>query len=89
MERRNFLARMGNTAFGALARRMGLRTAPDNPKADIEIHITPVEIEVAPRRIYVEPKEERGNYDAEVFLALHGWAPHLDVPCRQNHGLGH
>jgi hypothetical protein len=41
MERRNFLALMGNTAFGALARRMGLRTAPDNPKTDIEIHITP------------------------------------------------
>ncbi len=179
MERRNFLALIGTTAFAALARCMGLPTAPDNPKADIEIHISPVEIEVAPRKIikttgyngsapgpvlrlregqlvtvdvfnetkiselvhwhglfvpsnvdgseeegtpmvpaggmrrysfvprpsgtrwyhshvhagrdtkratytgqfgflYVEPKEEPGRYDAEVFLALHGWDPHLD-----------
>jgi FtsP/CotA-like multicopper oxidase with cupredoxin domain len=28
--------------------------------------------------LYVEPKEEPGQYDAEVFLALHGWDPHLD-----------
>jgi FtsP/CotA-like multicopper oxidase with cupredoxin domain len=179
MERRNFLGLMGTTAFAELARRMGLRTPPDNPKADITIHVSPIEIEVAPRRIikttgyngsapgpvlrlregqsvtvdvfnetrnsevvhwhglfvpsevdgseeegtpmvppggirrysfvprpsgtrwyhshvhagrdlkratytgqfgflYVEPKEEPGNYDAEVFLALHGWDPHLD-----------
>jgi FtsP/CotA-like multicopper oxidase with cupredoxin domain len=179
MERRNFLALMGTTAFAALTRRMGLPTAPDNSKADVEIHIAPVEIEVAPRKIiktsgyngsapgpvlrlregqlvtvdvfnetkiselvhwhglfvpsdvdgseeegtpliapggmrrysfvprpsgtrwyhshvhagrdmnratytgqfgflYVEPKEEPGQYDAEVFLALHGWDPHLD-----------
>jgi FtsP/CotA-like multicopper oxidase with cupredoxin domain len=179
MERRNFLALMGTAAFTQLTGRMGLRTPPDNPKADITIHISPVEIEVAPRRIikttgyngsapgpvlrlregqsvtvdvfnetrdsevvhwhglfipsevdgseeegtpmvppggirrysfvprpsgtrwyhshvhagrdlkratytgqfgflYVEPKEEPDNYDAEVFLALHGWDPHLD-----------
>jgi FtsP/CotA-like multicopper oxidase with cupredoxin domain len=27
----------------------------------------------------VEPKEEPGKYDAEVFLALHGWDPHLSA----------
>jgi FtsP/CotA-like multicopper oxidase with cupredoxin domain len=27
--------------------------------------------------LYVEPKEESGQYDAEVFLALHGWDPYL------------
>jgi len=27
--------------------------------------------------LYVEPKEEPGQYDAEVFLALHGWDPYL------------
>ena len=27
--------------------------------------------------LYVEPKEEPGRYDAEVFLALHGWEPCL------------
>lgn len=170
---------MGTTAFAELARCMGFQTAPGNPKADIELHVSPVDIEVAPRKIikttgyngsapgpvlrlregqsvtvdvfnetkipevvhwhglfvpsevdgseeegtpmvppggmrrysfvprpsgtrwyhshvhagrdmkratytgqfgflYVEPKEEPGRYDAEVFLALHGWDPHLD-----------
>ncbi len=27
--------------------------------------------------LYIEPKEEPGRYDAEVFLALHGWEPAL------------
>jgi FtsP/CotA-like multicopper oxidase with cupredoxin domain len=27
--------------------------------------------------LYVEPASEPGNYDAEVFLALHGWEPYL------------
>jgi FtsP/CotA-like multicopper oxidase with cupredoxin domain len=27
--------------------------------------------------LYVEPKEEPGQYDADVFLALHGWDPYL------------
>ena len=29
--------------------------------------------------LYVEPKEEPGQYDAEVFLALHGWDPYLST----------
>jgi len=29
--------------------------------------------------LYVEPKNEPGQYDAEVFLALHGWDPHLST----------
>jgi FtsP/CotA-like multicopper oxidase with cupredoxin domain len=178
MERRNFLALLGTTAFAELAGRMGLQTALQNPNADIELHISPVDIEVAPRKIvkttgyngsvpgpvlrlregrpvtvdvfnetkipelvhwhglfvpsdvdgseeegtpmvppggmrrysfvprpsgsrwyhshihagrdmkratytgqfgflYVEPKQEPGHYDAEVFLALHGWEPYL------------
>jgi FtsP/CotA-like multicopper oxidase with cupredoxin domain len=27
--------------------------------------------------LYVEPKEEPGQFDMEVFLALHGWNPYL------------
>jgi len=27
--------------------------------------------------LYVEPSSEPGQYDAEVFLALHGWEPYL------------
>ena len=178
MERRTFLALLGTTACAELGRRIGLQTAPDSPKADVTIHISPVEMEVARRRIikttgyngsapgpvlrlregqpvtvdvfnetkvpelvhwhglfipsevdgseeegtplvppggvrrysfvprpsgtrwyhshihagrdmkratytgqfgflYVEPKEEPGQYDAEIFLALHGWDPYL------------
>jgi FtsP/CotA-like multicopper oxidase with cupredoxin domain len=178
MERRKFLALLGAPAFAEWARRAGLQSAPDNPKADVTIHISVVEMEIAPRRIikttgyngsapgpvlrlregqpvtvdvlnetktpelvhwhglfvpsevdgaeeegtplvppggvrrysfiprpsgtrwyhshghagrdmkratytgqfgflYVEPKQEPGHYDAEFFLALHGWAPYL------------
>jgi FtsP/CotA-like multicopper oxidase with cupredoxin domain len=179
MDRRNFLALVGSTACAELARRVGWQAAPDNPKADITIHISPVEIEIAPRRVikttgyngsapgpvlrlregqpvtvevfnqtkipelvhwhglfvpsdvdgseeegtptvpaggvrrysfvarpagtrwyhshihagrdmkratytgqfgflYVEPKQDPGQYDAEIFLALHGWEANLD-----------
>jgi FtsP/CotA-like multicopper oxidase with cupredoxin domain len=178
MDRRKFLALLGTPAYAELARRVGLQTAQDNPKADVTIRISPVEIEVAPRRmikttgyngsapgpvlrlregqpitvevsnetkipelvhwhglflpsevdgseeegtppvlagrvrrysfvprpsgtrwyhshvsagrdlkrgmyagqfgfLYIEPKEEPGQYDAEVWLALHGWTPYL------------
>ena len=178
MDRRKFLALLGTPVLSELVRRTGLQTALDIPKADITLHISPVEIEVAPRKIikttgyngsapgpvlrlregqpvtvdvfnetktpelvhwhglfipsevdgseeegtpmvpaggvrrysfvprpsgtrwyhshvhagrdlkratytgqfgflYVEPKEEPGQYDAEVFLALHGWDPYL------------
>ena len=178
MERRRFLALFGAPAVAELARRLGLQTAPENFKADITIRISPVEIEVAPRKLikttgyngsapgpvlrlregqpvtvdvfnqtkapelvhwhglfvpsevdgaeeegtpvvppgglrrysfvprpsgtrwyhthghagrdlkratytgqfgflYIEPKDEQGQHDSEVFLALHGWAPYL------------
>ena len=178
MDRRKFLAMLGTPVFAELARRIGVPTAPHNPQADVTIHISPVEMEVARRRtikttgyngsapgpvlrlregqpvtvdvfnetkipelvhwhglfvpsevdgseeegtpmvppgavrrysfiprpsgtrwyhshihagrdmkratytgqfgfLYVEPKEEPGQYDAEVFLALHGWDPYL------------
>src|ERR1700677_4606355 len=178
MDRRKFLALLGTPAYIELARRVGLQEAPENPKPDITIHISPVEIEIAPRKIikttgyngsapgpilrmpegqpvtvevfngtkipelvhwhglfipsevdgseeegtpmvppggsrrysfvprpsgtrwyhthtraerdlkratytgqfgflYVEPKEEPGRYDKEIFLALHGWDPYL------------
>jgi FtsP/CotA-like multicopper oxidase with cupredoxin domain len=178
MDRRNFLALLGTSAYLQLERRIGLQGSPDSPKADIAIHISPVAIEVAPKKtikttgyngsapgpvlrlregqpvtvdvfnetkipelvhwhglfipsdvdgseeegtpmvppggvrrysfvprpsgtrwyhshihagrdmkratytgqfgfLYIEPKEEPGHYDAEVFLALHGWDPSL------------
>ena len=51
MERRRFLALLGTPAYAELARRIGLQTAPDNSKADVKIRISPVEMEVAPRRM--------------------------------------
>src|SRR5271170_2909802 len=29
--------------------------------------------------LYIEPKNEPGDYDAEVFLTLHGWDPYLST----------
>jgi len=29
--------------------------------------------------LYVEPKDEPGRYDADIFLALHGWDPFLSA----------
>ena len=178
MERREFLALLGTAAYAGMTRRIGLQTAPEDPKADVTIRISPVEWEVAPQKkikttgyngsapgpvlrlhegqpvtvdvfndtktpelvhwhglfvpsevdgseeegtpmvppggvrrysfiprpsgsrwyhshvhagrdmkratytgqfgfLYVEPKDEPGQYDAEVFLALHGWDPYL------------
>ena len=178
MDRRKFLALLGTPTLAEFAQRIGLPTVPDNSRADVTIHISPVEWEVAPRKeikttgyngsapgpvlrlregqpvtvdvfnetkipelvhwhglfvpsdvdgseeegtpmvppggarrysfvprpsgtrwyhshihagrdmkratytgqfgfLYVEPKEEPGQYDAEFFVALHGWDPYL------------
>jgi FtsP/CotA-like multicopper oxidase with cupredoxin domain len=178
VDRRKFLALAATPVYAELARRIALPTAQENSKADLSIRISPVEIEVAPRKIikttgyngsapgpvlrlpegrrvtadvfnatkipelvhwhglfvpsevdgaeeegtpavppggvrrysfvprpsgtrwyhshghagrdlnratytgqfgflYVEPKEDPDRYDAEVFLAFHGWAPYL------------
>ncbi|HKN25648.1 MAG TPA: multicopper oxidase domain-containing protein [Candidatus Acidoferrum sp.] len=178
MERRDFLAMLAAPACAELAQRISWQTAPENPKADVTIRISPVELEIAPGKIikttgyngsapgpvlrlregqpvtievlndtkipelvhwhglfvpsevdgsaeegtptvppggmrrysfvprpsgtrwyhshisagrdmkratytgqfgflYIEPKDDPGGYDAEVFLALHGWDPHL------------
>lgn len=37
--------------------------------------------------LYIEPKEEPGRYDAEVFLALHGWDPYLSTMGSDDSGL--
>jgi FtsP/CotA-like multicopper oxidase with cupredoxin domain len=47
MNRRDFLALMAAPAFAGLAGRVGLPIAPENSKANIAIHISPVQIEIA------------------------------------------
>ena len=180
MDRRTFLALLSTPAYVELARRIGSQVAPQNPKADVTIRISPVNLELAPGKIikttgyngsapgpvlrlregqpvtvdvfndskipelvhwhglfvpsevdgsqeegtpmvppagsrrysfvprpsgtrwyhshvhagrdmkratytgqfgllYIEPKEDPGQYDAEVFLALHGWEPYLSA----------
>jgi hypothetical protein len=51
MERRKFLVLLGTPAYAGLVRCMSFHYTPDNSKADVTIRISPVEIEVAPRRI--------------------------------------
>jgi FtsP/CotA-like multicopper oxidase with cupredoxin domain len=178
MDRREFLNALGVQAGWGAALRLAAQTAPETPKADISLRISPIELEIAPRRtiktigyngsapgpvlrvregqpvvvevhnetstpeivhwhglflppevdgsmeegtpmvpahgsqryafvprpsgtrwyhthvfagrnlkratytgqfgfLYVEPSRDPGRYDAEVFLALHGWEPYL------------
>jgi FtsP/CotA-like multicopper oxidase with cupredoxin domain len=51
VDRRKFLALAGTPVYAELARRMGLSSAQENSKADLSIRISPVELEVAPRKI--------------------------------------
>ena len=37
--------------------------------------------------LYIDPKEEPGRYDAEVFLALHGWDPYFSTMGGDDSGL--
>lgn len=62
MERREFIALLGTPAYAELARRIGLQTTPLNPKADVTIRISPIEIEVAPRKVI-------------KTTGYNGWAP--------------
>jgi len=76
MERRTFLALLGTTACAELVRRMGLPAAPDNSKADVTIHISPVDIEVA-RRKTIKTTGYNGSAPGPV-LRLHEGQLHDD-----------
>ena len=51
MDRREFLALLGTPACAELARRISPQTAAAGSKADVTIHISPIDLELAPRRI--------------------------------------
>jgi FtsP/CotA-like multicopper oxidase with cupredoxin domain len=78
MERRTFLALLGTTACAELARRIGLQTAPDSPKADVTIHISPVEMEVARRRI-IKTTGYNGSAPGPVLRLREGQPVTVDV----------
>ncbi len=78
MDRRNFLALLGTTAGAELARRMGLQAAPDNPKADITLRISPVEWEVAPQKI-IRTTGYNGSAPGPVLRLREGQRVTVDV----------
>lgn len=78
MDRRNFLALLGTTAGAELARRMGLQAAQDNRKADITIHISPVEWEVAPRKV-IKTTGYNGSAPGPVLRLREGQRVMVDV----------
>ncbi|MGB2622860.1 MAG: multicopper oxidase family protein [Candidatus Acidiferrum sp.] len=51
MQRREFIALVGTTAYAELARRIGVQLAPKTPKPDVTLRISPVEWEVAQGKI--------------------------------------
>jgi FtsP/CotA-like multicopper oxidase with cupredoxin domain len=51
MDRRHFLTMLASPACAGLARHLTPRPASDNPKPDATLRISPIEIEVAPRKI--------------------------------------
>src|ERR1039458_5666729 len=78
MDRRQFLSLLGTPAYVELARRIGLQTAPDNPKADLTLHISPVEIEVAPRRV-IKTTGYNGSAPGPVLRLREGQPVTIDV----------
>ena len=78
MDRRTFLGLMGASASVELARRIGWRVAPDNPKADITLHISPVEIEVAPHRV-IKTTGYNGSAPGPVLRLREGQPVTIDV----------
>ena len=78
MERRKFLALLGTPAYAELARRVGLQSAPKNSKADVTIRISPVEVEVAPRRI-IKTTGYNGSAPGPVLRLREGQPVTIDV----------
>ena len=78
MDRRNFLALLGAPAYAELTRRISLQTAPDNSKADVTLHISPVEIEVA-RGKMIKTTGYNGSAPGPVLRLREGQPVTVDV----------
>jgi FtsP/CotA-like multicopper oxidase with cupredoxin domain len=78
MERRDFLALMGTAAVGEVARRFNFQTPPDNSKADVTIRISPVEFEVAPRKV-IKTTGYNGSTPGPILRFREGQSVTVDV----------
>ena len=78
VDRRKFLAVLAAPACAELARRIGLQTAQDNSKADVAIRISPVELEVAPRKI-IRTTGYNGSAPGPVLRLREGQPVTIDV----------
>ena len=78
MERREFLALLGTAAYAGMTRRIGLQTAPEDPKADVTIRISPVEWEVAPQK-KIKTTGYNGSAPGPVLRLREGQPVTVDV----------
>jgi FtsP/CotA-like multicopper oxidase with cupredoxin domain len=78
MDRRDFLAAMGTPACWSVASRLAAQAAPENPKADITLRISPVEIEIAPRRT-IKTTGYNGSVPGPVLRLREGQSVTVEV----------
>jgi FtsP/CotA-like multicopper oxidase with cupredoxin domain len=78
MDRREFLALLGAPACAELARRIGVQTAAEILKADVTIRISPVDLEVAPRKI-IKTTGYNGSAPGPVLRLREGQPVTVDV----------
>jgi FtsP/CotA-like multicopper oxidase with cupredoxin domain len=78
VDRRKFLALAGTSVSAELARRIGLTAAQEKSKADLSIRISPVEIEVAPRKI-IKTTAYNGSTPGPVLRLAEGQRVTVDV----------
>ena len=79
MDRREFLATLGAQAgLGSAGSRLAGQALPENPKADISLRISPVELEIAPRRI-IKTIGYNGSAPGPVLRLREGQAAIVDV----------
>jgi FtsP/CotA-like multicopper oxidase with cupredoxin domain len=78
MERREFLALLGAPVYNELLRHLPLQTSPELPKADVTIRITPVEFEVASKKV-IKTTGYNGTAPGPVLRLPEGKPVHVDV----------
>ena len=78
MERREFLALLGAPAYAELARRIPRQTPPNDPRADVTLRISPVEVEIAPGKI-IKTTGYNGSAPGPILRLREGQPITVDV----------